>query len=155
MEAQLEYVHVAHKFLHVSAPIFMISRGFINKKFLHRSSVGSLLRVRCWLGFLSLSLHLSAADCKKISGSYCTYVVYGMPLLFCCSTTFFFPREDTQCDSFRVTTQNKTAWKKKQGRREKESRRDIFGYNRWQIKEEMLVEIFVFDVGTWFNVRMV
>ncbi len=38
MEAQLEYIHTAHTFLRLLT------------KFLHRSSGGSLLRVRCWLG---------------------------------------------------------------------------------------------------------
>ena len=32
------------------APTCMLSRWLLNQKFLHRSSPGSLLRVRCWLG---------------------------------------------------------------------------------------------------------
>ncbi len=37
-----------HVFAHL-APICMLSRCLLTK-FLHRSSVGSLLRVHCWLG---------------------------------------------------------------------------------------------------------
>ncbi len=49
LEAQSEYVHIAYTFWHVLAPICMPSRCLVTK-FLHRSSGGSLLRVRCWLG---------------------------------------------------------------------------------------------------------
>ncbi len=49
MEAQPECAHVAYTFLHVWAPICMLSRCSVTK-FLHRSSVGSLLRVRFLLG---------------------------------------------------------------------------------------------------------
>ncbi len=50
MEAQLEYVctHCIHVFARL-APICMLSRCLLTK-FLHRRSVRSLLRVRCWLG---------------------------------------------------------------------------------------------------------
>ncbi len=49
MKAQPKHAHIAHTFLHVSTPIHILSRCLLTK-FLHRSSVGSLLRVRCWLG---------------------------------------------------------------------------------------------------------
>ncbi len=49
MEAQSEYVHVAHTFFARLVPICLLSRCLLTK-FLHRSSGGSLLRVRCWLG---------------------------------------------------------------------------------------------------------
>ncbi len=49
MEAQSEHVHVACTFLHVCAPICVLSRCVLTK-FLRRSSGRSLLRVRCWLG---------------------------------------------------------------------------------------------------------
>ncbi len=49
MEAQSEHVHVAFTFLHVWAPICKLSRRLF-AKFPHRSSLGSLLRVHCWLG---------------------------------------------------------------------------------------------------------
>ncbi len=51
MEARSEYVRVAHTFSHVLAPIRMLGRCS-STKLLRRSSVGSLLRVRCccWLG---------------------------------------------------------------------------------------------------------
>ena len=50
MEAQLEYVHVACTFFARSAPIRILGRCLL-VNFLRRSSVGSLLRVRCWLGW--------------------------------------------------------------------------------------------------------
>ncbi len=53
IEAQLEYVHVAHTFFARLAPICTLSRCLLTK-FLHRSSVGSLIRVRCWLGSSSV-----------------------------------------------------------------------------------------------------
>ena len=49
MEAQLEYVHIAFTFLHVWRRFGMLSQRLLTK-FLHWSSVGSLLRVHCWLG---------------------------------------------------------------------------------------------------------
>ncbi len=49
MEAQSEYVHVACTFFARLASICMLSRCLLTK-FLRRSSVRSLLRVRCWLG---------------------------------------------------------------------------------------------------------
>ena len=49
MEALSECAHVAYTYLHVLALICMLSRCLLTK-FLHRSSVGSLLRVCCWLG---------------------------------------------------------------------------------------------------------
>ncbi len=49
MEARLEKVHNAYAFLHVWHRFFMLSRC-LSTKFMHRSSGGSLLRVRCWLG---------------------------------------------------------------------------------------------------------
>ncbi len=49
--AQSERVHVACMFLRVSAPTRVLSRCLVTR-FLHRSSVGSLSRVRCWLGTL-------------------------------------------------------------------------------------------------------
>ena len=43
-------IHTLHtRFFSRLAPIFMLSRCLLTK-FLHRSAVGSLLRVRCWLG---------------------------------------------------------------------------------------------------------
>ncbi len=63
MEAQLEHVHVAYTFLH-RWHRFACSVAAQQQKFLHRSSVGSLLRVRCWLGRITwrsgpvLPLHL-------------------------------------------------------------------------------------------------
>ncbi len=56
IEARLEYVHVAYTTLHVFALICMLSRCLVTD-FLHRSSVGSLLRVRCWLGGDDLCTH--------------------------------------------------------------------------------------------------
>ncbi len=52
MEAQLEYIYIhnACMFLRGFVRICMPSRQLLTKKNLHRSSVGSLLRVRCWLG---------------------------------------------------------------------------------------------------------
>ena len=47
MEAQLQYV--PYTLLTRLAPICMLSRCLL-ATFLHRSSVGSLLRVHCWLG---------------------------------------------------------------------------------------------------------
>ena len=49
MEAQSEYVHTAHTFFARLAPICVLSRCLLTK-ILHRSSLGSLLGVRCWLG---------------------------------------------------------------------------------------------------------
>ncbi len=49
IEAQSEYVHVACTSLHIWRQFWMLSRCFA-AKFLRRSSVRSLLRVRCWLG---------------------------------------------------------------------------------------------------------
>ncbi len=45
-EAQLKYVPMAYTFLHIWH-LLVCSDG---ATFLHRSLVGSLLRVRCWLG---------------------------------------------------------------------------------------------------------
>ncbi len=53
MEAQSEYVHIAYTFLHVWHR-FVCSVGDYLTKCLHRSSVGPLLRVHCWLGLLLL-----------------------------------------------------------------------------------------------------
>ncbi len=58
------------------APICMLSRCFLTK-FLHRCSVGSLLRVRCWLGtrFLSFLSHsLSWGPPRKTAREKKTYV---------------------------------------------------------------------------------
>ena len=52
MKAQSEYVYVAYKFFARLAPVRMLSRC-LSTQFSHRSSGGSLLRVRCRLGFLS------------------------------------------------------------------------------------------------------
>ena len=49
MKAQSEYVHIACMFFAHLAPVRMLSRC-LSTKFLHWSSVGSLLRVCCWLG---------------------------------------------------------------------------------------------------------
>ncbi len=49
MKTQLEYAHVACTFFALLAPTCMLSRCLLTK-FLRRSSVGSLLSVRCWLG---------------------------------------------------------------------------------------------------------
>ena len=49
VETQLEYIHIAYTFFARLAPICKLSQCYI-KKFLHCSSVESLLRVRCWLG---------------------------------------------------------------------------------------------------------
>ncbi len=49
IEAQSEYIHIAYTFFARLVPICMLSRCLLTK-YLHRSSVGSLLRVRCWLG---------------------------------------------------------------------------------------------------------
>ena len=49
-EAQSEYVHVAYTIFCVFDADFACSVGAYQQKFLHRSSAGSLLRVRCWLG---------------------------------------------------------------------------------------------------------
>ncbi len=56
-EAQLEQVSVACTFFARLSPTCMLSRC-LSTKFLHRSSVGSLLRVRCWLGLLLSSFLL-------------------------------------------------------------------------------------------------
>ena len=48
-EAQSEHVDVACTLLHVWHQFCMLSRCLVTK-FLRRSSVGSLLSVRCWLG---------------------------------------------------------------------------------------------------------
>ncbi len=52
----------AHVFASL-APISMLSRCFVTK-FLHRSSGGSLLRVRCWLGWAT-KYPTTAPDHKK------------------------------------------------------------------------------------------
>ncbi len=50
MGAQLGYVHCVHIFAHNwCRSVRMLSRWLLTK-FLHRSSVGTLIRVRCWLG---------------------------------------------------------------------------------------------------------
>ena len=54
MVVQLQYIqyiytHIAYTFFASLVPICMLSRCLL-AKFLHRSSVGSLSRVRCWLG---------------------------------------------------------------------------------------------------------
>ncbi len=55
MEAQLEYRRTLHaRFLYVWRRL--LSRCFLTK-FLHRRSVGSLLRVHCWLGTLTTSCY--------------------------------------------------------------------------------------------------
>ncbi len=51
------YVHIAYTFLAHSAPICMHSRCLLTK-FLHRSSVRSLLKVRCWLGKQHQTCHI-------------------------------------------------------------------------------------------------
>ena len=48
------HTHCTHVFLHVWRPICMLSRCLAAKS-LHRSSGGSLSRVRCWLGTVSSS----------------------------------------------------------------------------------------------------
>ncbi len=72
--AQSEQVHVANMFLHICAPICMLSRCLVTK-FLQRSSVKSLLRVRGWLGsptqifedfFLYFSSRLTLKKKKKL-----------------------------------------------------------------------------------------
>ncbi len=56
MEAQLESAHNAYNiFFARLAPICMLRRCLLTK-FLVRSSVGSLLRVRCWLGSSKVSV---------------------------------------------------------------------------------------------------
>ena len=67
-EAQSEYVHVAHTFFARLAPICMLSRCLLTK-FLHRSSVGSLLRVRCWLGNLFFFFLHSTLSCTIQQGN--------------------------------------------------------------------------------------
>ncbi len=52
IEAPLERVHFGHTFLHVWHRFRMLSRCLATK-FLLRSSVGSLLRVCCWLGSIA------------------------------------------------------------------------------------------------------
>ncbi len=49
MEGQLKCVHVAYMVFARLAPTCMLSWCLLTK-FLHRSSGGNLLRVRCWLG---------------------------------------------------------------------------------------------------------
>ncbi len=49
MEAQPECVHIAYTFSHVWHQFACLSRCLLTR-FPHRSSVGSLTRVRCWLG---------------------------------------------------------------------------------------------------------
>ncbi len=57
VDAQSEYAHVAHTFLHARLPICVLRRCLL-PKFLRRSSVGSLLRVRCWSGmFVCVCVH--------------------------------------------------------------------------------------------------
>ncbi len=77
MEAQLEYVHIAYTVLHVCAPTCMLSRGLLTK-FLHRSSVGSLLRVRCWPAGKLLSIFqdvvLEDKEMRPISNTGCVCV---------------------------------------------------------------------------------
>ncbi len=51
-EAQLEYVHDASTSFARLMPICKLSRC-LSTTFLHRSSVGSLLRVPCWLGWVA------------------------------------------------------------------------------------------------------
>ncbi len=62
MEAQLKYTYTRRYtlFTHFArlAPICMLSRCLFSK-ILHWSSVGSLLRVRCWLGLYSTSTQRS------------------------------------------------------------------------------------------------
>ena len=53
VEAQSEYVHVACTFFCTFGADFVCSVGACWQKLLHRSSGGSLLRVRCWLGRFS------------------------------------------------------------------------------------------------------
>ncbi len=48
MEAHLEHIHVAYTFFAHLAQTYMLYRCLLTK-YLHRSSVGGLLRVRCWL----------------------------------------------------------------------------------------------------------
>ncbi len=59
VEAQSEYVHVAHTFLARFAPTCN-ARSVISekKKFLHRSSGGSLLGVRCLVGCASFCVNV-------------------------------------------------------------------------------------------------
>ena len=64
MEARSEHVHVACTFLDRLAPICMLTRCLVTK-LLHRNSVGSLSRVRRWLGRSTLS-GLTALD-KKLT----------------------------------------------------------------------------------------
>ena len=94
MEAQSECVRGACTFLHVWAPTCMLSRCLL-AKLLHRSSVGSLFRVCCWLGthsappkkistwysppsfplFLSLSAsHISTRDVSSITREEVTQI---------------------------------------------------------------------------------
>ncbi len=62
MEAQSEYVHVAHTFLHIWLRLVMLSRC-LSTKFLRRSSGGSLLGVRCRLGMSSSHASCESARC--------------------------------------------------------------------------------------------
>ena len=55
------YTHCVHVFVRL-APICMLSRCLFTK-FLHRSSVGSLSRVRCWLGFLTQAFCVCVCVC--------------------------------------------------------------------------------------------
>ena len=67
-QAQSEHVqYTSHaRFFASLALICMLSRGLVTK-FLHRTSVGSLLRVYCWLGTKSKkhSIHQSTTTHKK------------------------------------------------------------------------------------------
>ena len=49
MEAKLKYIHIAYTCFARFAPFCLLSRCLLTK-FLHRSSVRTLLSVRCWLG---------------------------------------------------------------------------------------------------------
>ncbi len=75
MEAQSEYAHIAYAFSHVLAPIRMLRRCLLTK-FLHRSSLGSLSRVHCWLGKMQPLLGWSLLCFVKLSFTACTYFVF-------------------------------------------------------------------------------
>ncbi len=57
MEVQLEQIHIACTFLNVFWRRFACSVGALATKFLHRSSVRTLLRVRCRLGSHKLTTY--------------------------------------------------------------------------------------------------
>ena len=67
MEAWSECVHFAHAFLARLAPICMLSRCLLTK-FLHRSSVGNLSRVRCWLGSAKIVMGKGNANELRMEG---------------------------------------------------------------------------------------